>query len=146
MSPLGFRPICAQFFCFAALQSVARTAGVKKIYAVRARQQICAETKTDIDRFGKVYDDFWRALGARDDGDFGYRIDLPVEAKLSHTPKESRRIWNQWMEIESLSGLATRRPAGCSLAPKDNLGHRESSTSCAGRMVKSRGVVYGVVV
>lgn len=102
----GFRPVFAQFFCFAALQGLARVARVDQIYGVRASDQIFVETRDDIDRFQRAYDDFWRALGASDDGECGFRIDLPVHAKLTHTPKESRKIWEQWAEIEAATVVA----------------------------------------
>jgi uncharacterized protein VirK/YbjX len=66
------------FFCFAELQGIARSAGCNKVYGVRASEQLSAAQKQRFAAYQRAYDEFWRALGGRDDGDIGFRIELPV--------------------------------------------------------------------
>lgn len=96
-----FRQVSAPFFCFASVQGLARVVGAGEVYGVRCFQQTCAETESEVNRFQVAYDDFWRALGGRDENGEGFLIPLPVRSKLSHTPKESRKLRSQWADIEA---------------------------------------------
>lgn len=108
ISALGFRQISTPFFCFAALQGLATVVGANEVYGVRSLQQVTANTDSE-GRFQVAYDRLWRSLGGFDEGGIGIRMTLPISSKLSHTPKESRKLMAQWADIEA-STVSVLRP------------------------------------
>lgn len=93
-----------QFFCFAAVQGVAEVASVSLARGVRACEQICGGSIDNDSHFGRVYDDFWMALGGWDDGGDGFLIPLPAHTKslqqLSATHRRrAQKRRKQWSDI-----------------------------------------------
>ena len=69
------------FFCFAAVEGVARVVGCIAILAVRSHEQVGARKGCDTAQFKRSYDDFWRALGGWDCGRQGFLVPLPTHKK-----------------------------------------------------------------
>jgi uncharacterized protein len=95
------------FFCFAAVEGVARVVGCSAILAVRSHEQICARKGRDnTAHFRRSYDNFWRALGGWDCGREGFLVPLPTHEKplsklsSSHRRRAQRRRRN-WKAIEA---------------------------------------------
>ena len=94
------------FFCFAAVEGVARVVGCTAILAVRSHEQICARKGRDTTHFKSSYDNFWRALGGWDCGRQGFLVPLPAHEKPlrkrsgSHRRRAQKRR-GRWKAIEA---------------------------------------------
>jgi uncharacterized protein VirK/YbjX len=94
------------FFCFAAVEGVARVVGCSAILGVRGHEQICARKGRDNTHFKSSYDNFWRALGGWDCGREGFLVRLPTHEKplsklsSSHRRRAQGRRTN-WKAIEA---------------------------------------------
>lgn len=94
------------FFCFAAVEGVARVVGCTAILGVRSHEQIGARKDRDTAHFESSYDNFWRALGGWDCGRQGFLIPLPAHGKpLSELSSSHRRRAQKrrrhWKAIEA---------------------------------------------
>jgi hypothetical protein len=93
-----------RYFCFAALQGIARMIEADKMLAVSSALQICA-LDDDIERIANSYDAFWESLGAAKVPFYGYAIDIPIglnplaQVAAKHRKRATtRRAY--WQEIE----------------------------------------------
>jgi uncharacterized protein len=94
------------FFCFAAVQGVARVVGCTAILAVRSHEQICARKGRDTTHFKSSYDSFWQALGGWDCGRQGFLIPLPAHEKplsklSSNHRRRAQKRRRHWKAIEA---------------------------------------------
>jgi uncharacterized protein VirK/YbjX len=94
------------FFCFAAVEGVARVVGCTAILAVRGHEQICADKGRGATHFKSSYDNFWQALGGWDCGRQGFFVPLPAHEKSLRTLSSSHRRRAQkrrgrWKAIEA---------------------------------------------
>jgi uncharacterized protein VirK/YbjX len=113
------------FFCFAAVEGVARVVGCTAVLAVRSHEQICARKGRDTAHFKRSYDDFWRALGGWDCGRQGFLVPLPAHEKplsklsSSHRRRAQKRR-THWKAIEAAT-VATLEPflSGISSSAKE---------------------------
>ena len=93
------------FFCFAAIQGVARVVGCTAILGVRSGEQICARKGRETAHFKSSYDNFWRALGGWDCGRQGFLVPLPAHERplgklsSSHRRRAQKRR-RHWKAIE----------------------------------------------
>jgi len=79
------------FFCFAALQGMARGLGMDQIVAVKSAWQ-CAYKPDDEKHFANAYDGFWQILGGVAMPGRGWRIALPFHQKpLSEMASKHRK-------------------------------------------------------
>jgi uncharacterized protein len=114
------------FFCFAAVEGVARVVGCTAILAVRSHEQICARKGRDTAQFKRSYDNFWQALGGWDCGRQGFLVPLPAHEKplsklsSSHRWRAQKRR-RHWKAIEAatvetlepfLSGMSSSAKEG----------------------------------
>jgi uncharacterized protein VirK/YbjX len=119
------------FFCFAAVEGVARVVGCTEILAVRSHEQICARKGRGTAHFESSYDNFWRALGGWDCGRQGFLVPLPAHEKpLSKLSRNHRRRAQKrrrhWKAIEAAT-VETLEPflSGISLSARE--GHYAES-------------------
>jgi uncharacterized protein VirK/YbjX len=114
------------FFCFAAVEGVARVVGCTAILAVRGHEQICARKGRGA-HFKSSYDNFWRALGGSDCGRQGFLISLPTHQKplnkrsSSHRRRAQRRR-RHWKAIEAAT-VETLEPFLSGISSSTDEGH-----------------------
>jgi uncharacterized protein VirK/YbjX len=113
------------FFCFAAVEGVARVVGCAAVLAVRSHEQVSASWVPGA-HFENSYDNFWRALGGSDCGRQGFLIPLPAHDKPLNKVSRSHRRRAQkrrthWKAIEAatvenlepfLSGISSSAKEG----------------------------------
>jgi uncharacterized protein VirK/YbjX len=81
----------ASYFCFAALQGVARALGMDQVLAVNSASHI-AWSANAAPHFVNAYDTFWSALGGAPHGASCYQVALPFHAKpLAAVPSRHRK-------------------------------------------------------
>lgn len=81
----------ASYFCFAALQGVARALGMAHVLAVKSAAHI-AWRASAAPHFANAYDTFWTALGGAPHGASCYRVALPFHARpLAAVPARHRK-------------------------------------------------------
>ena len=119
------------FFCFAAVQGVARVVGCTAILAVRSHEQICARKGRDTTHFTSSYDNFWRALGGWDCGRQGFLVPLPAHEKpLSELSSSHRRRAQKrrrhWKAIEAAT-VDTLEPFWSVVSSSGKEGHYAES-------------------
>lgn len=79
------------YFCYAALQGIARAVGASRVIAIRSVDQFC-HTPEDAARMHTSYDEFWGKLGGRDEHWLGYRIPVPFHSRpLNEVPSKHRK-------------------------------------------------------
>ncbi|MGZ8548976.1 MAG: DUF535 family protein [Sulfuricurvum sp.] len=95
------------FFCFAAMQGVARTVGANQIIGVDYRHQVCYNTNDSkiLAQFPNTYDAFWESIGGVKLPSGAYLIPVPFQVKpLSEVAANRRgraaRRRAHWREIE----------------------------------------------
>ena len=98
------------YFCYSALQGIARSIQAPMIWAVRSRGQISHEAGKALS-FSNAYDGFWQQLGGRDTHKLGYSIPVPFTMKPLHeiSAKHRRRAAirrGNWAEIERATLVA----------------------------------------
>jgi len=101
------------FFCFAALQGIARMLGMEQVVAVKATAQ-CAYDPARDTQFGNAYDGFWQTLGGTPLAGRGWRIPLPLQLKaLAEMSAKHRKRAAQrrayWADIGDAAGAAVAR-------------------------------------
>jgi uncharacterized protein VirK/YbjX len=115
------------FFCFAAVEGVARVVGCTAILAVRSYEQICARKGRDTAHFKSSYDNFWRALGGWDCGGQGFLVPLPAHekplSKLSNSHRRrAQKRRRHWKAIEAAT-IETLEPFSSGTASSAKNGH-----------------------
>jgi uncharacterized protein VirK/YbjX len=96
------------FFCFAALQGVARTLAMDQVVAVKAAWQ-CAHGAGCAQHFVNAYDGFWQVLGGVALPGRGWRIALPFHVKpLAEMPSRHRKRAAQRRAYWRAIGESTR--------------------------------------
>lgn len=93
------------YFCYSALQGIARAMSSSRIMAIRAQEQCCYDPK-DVKSFANSYDEFWNILGGSDSHQLGFEIPVPFSIKpLSEvSSKHRKRALTRrayWHEIET---------------------------------------------
>jgi uncharacterized protein VirK/YbjX len=116
------------FFCFAAVEGLARVVGCTAILAVRSHEQICARKGRDATHFKSSYDNFWRALGGWDCGRQGFLVPLPAHGKPLRKRSSSHRRRAQkrrahWKAIEAAT-VETLEPFLSAISSAGKEGHR----------------------
>jgi uncharacterized protein len=101
------------FFCFAALQGLARALGIAEAVAVKAAWQ-CAWTPADARHFANAYDGFWKTLDGVPMEGRCWRIALPFHLKpLSEVSSKHRKRAalrrEHWQSIDESARLALQR-------------------------------------
>lgn len=119
------------FFCFAAVEGVARVVGCTAILAVRSHEQICARKGRRTAHFKSSYDNFWRALGGWDCGRQGFLVPLPAHEKpLSKLSRNHRRRAQKrrrhWKAIEAAT-VETLEPFLSGISSSAKEGHYAES-------------------
>jgi uncharacterized protein VirK/YbjX len=100
------------FFCFAALQGIARALGMDQVVAVKSAWH-CGHDTAD-KHFANAYDGFWEILGGIRMGGRGWRIDLPFHVKpleeiASKHRKRAMVRREQWRTIEEAARATLER-------------------------------------
>jgi uncharacterized protein VirK/YbjX len=103
----------ASYFCFAALQGVARALGMVHVLAVNSASHI-AWSVNAAPHFVNAYDKFWALLGGVPHDAACYRIALPFHVKpLTEVPSRHRKRAAtrraNWQAIEDSAGAAIVR-------------------------------------
>lgn len=116
----------SSYFCYAALQGVARVIGAPCVIAVDSAGQVCFRPD-DTKHFAGAYDGFWQALGGRRHGpaaELGYEIPIPfhvkpVEEVASKHRKRALTRREHWRAIEAsvVQSLGTHFVAAPAAAP-----------------------------
>ena len=115
------------FFCFAAVEGVARVVGCTAILAVRSHEQVGARKGHDTAQFKRSYDNFWRALGGWDCGRQGFLVPLPAHEKPLSKMSSSHRWRAQkrrrhWKAIEAAT-VETLEPFWSGISSSAKEGH-----------------------
>ncbi len=119
------------FFCFAAVEGVARVVGCTAILAVRSHEQIGARKGCNTAHFKSSYDNFWRALGGWDCGRQGFLVPLPAHEKplsklsSSHRRRAQKRR-EHWKAIEAAT-VETLEPFLSGISSSAKEGHYAES-------------------
>lgn len=98
------------YFCYSALQGIAKAAGATEILAVSSENQVGFHP-TETQHFSNTYDVFWASLGGVKYDDVGYVIPVPFfvkplsEVSVKHRKRkaERRKIWD---EIDNAARLS----------------------------------------
>jgi uncharacterized protein VirK/YbjX len=103
----------ASYFCFAALQGVARALGVRQVLAVNSAAHI-AWSVNAADHFVNAYDKFWTSLGGVVHDPRCHRIALPFHVKpLAEMPSRHRKRAAlrraNWQAIDDSASAAIAR-------------------------------------
>jgi uncharacterized protein VirK/YbjX len=103
----------AGYFCFAALQGVARALGMGQVLAVSSASHIAWSTAA-ASHFVNAYDTFWTVLGGVPHDARCYRIALPFHVKpLAEVPSRHRKRAAtrraHWQAIEDSAGAVIGR-------------------------------------
>jgi len=119
------------FFCFAAVEGVARVVGCTAILAVRSHEQIYARKGHDTAQFKRSYDNFWRALGGWDCGRQGFLVPLPAHqtplSKLSSSHRwRAQKRRRHWKAIEAAT-VETLEPFLSGISSSAEEGHYAES-------------------
>ena len=115
------------FFCFAAVEGVARVVGCTAILAVRSHEQIGARKGRGTAHFRSSYDNFWRALGGWDCGRQGFLVPLPAHekplSKLSNSHRRrAQKRRRHWKAIEAAT-VETLEPFLSGISSSAKKGH-----------------------
>lgn len=92
------------YFCYCALQGIAKAAGATEILAVSCENQVGFHP-VDTQHFSNTYDVYWTSLGGGKYQDLGYVIPVPfyvkplAEVSVKHRKRKADRR-KQWDEIE----------------------------------------------
>lgn len=93
------------YFCYSALQGVARAINASRVLAIRGEEQCCYDPD-DVKHFANAYDAFWTVLGGTDSHPLGYDIPVPFlmkplsEVSSKHRKRATLRRAN-WQAIEA---------------------------------------------
>ena len=114
----------ASYFCFAALQGVARALGVRQALAVNSASHI-AWSVNAAPHFVNAYDKFWEVLGGAAHDAHCYRIALPFHVKpLDQMPSRHRKRAAMrranWLAIDETACSAITRHLLRAPAPINN--------------------------
>lgn len=114
----------ASYFCFAALQGVARALGLKQALAVNSASHI-AWSVNAAPHFVNAYDKFWEVLGGVAHDAHCYRIALPFHVKpLDQMPSRHRKRAAMrranWLAIDETACSAITRHLLLAPAPINN--------------------------
>lgn len=100
----AFPQNAVSYFCYAALQGVARVIGAPQVLAVNSMAQCCYDP-ADTKHFAGAYDGFWQVLGG-EPHDLGYAIPVPFHVKpleevsAKHRKRAAMRR-EHWRAIEA---------------------------------------------
>jgi uncharacterized protein VirK/YbjX len=103
----------ASYFCFAALQGVARTLGMTRALAVNSASHI-AWSPSDAPHFVNAYDRFWTVLGGVPHDATCYRIALPLPVtplaqKASRHRRRAALRRANWQAIDTSAAAVLQR-------------------------------------
>ena len=112
------------FFCFAAMQGLARAVGIEQVLAVKCMAQIGFDPE-QIGEFANAYDGFWKVLGGVELAGDAWQVALPFYLKpLADMPSKHRKRAAQrrdnWRAIETSAQATLQRhltPARVQQAP-----------------------------
>jgi len=101
------------FFCFAAMQGLARAVDMEQVMAVKCTAHI-AYDPDEIQHFANAYDGFWKILGGVELPDGAWRVALPFYLKpLADMPSKHRKRAAQrrdnWRAIEASTRSTLQR-------------------------------------
>lgn len=110
------------FFCFAAMQGLARALGIEQVLAVKCMAQIGFDPE-HIGEFANAYDGFWKVLGGVELPGDAWQVALPFYLKpLADMPSKHRKRAAQrrdnWRAIESSAQATLLRHLTPARAPQ----------------------------
>lgn len=98
------------FFCYSALQGIAKAAGATEILAVSSENQVGFHP-TETQHFSNSYDVYWASLGGVKHDDLGYVMPVPFfvkplsEVSVKHRKRKADRR-KHWDEIDNVARLS----------------------------------------
>lgn len=110
------------FFCFAAMQGLARAVGIEQVLAVKCMAQIGYDPER-IGEFANAYDGFWKVLGGVELPGDAWQVALPFYLKpLADMPSKHRKRAAQrrdnWRAIETSAQATLQRHVTPARAPQ----------------------------
>lgn len=98
------------YFCYCALQGIAKAAGATEILGISCENQVGFHP-TETQHFNNTYDVYWTSLGGIKYNDLGYLIPVPFfvkpisEVSVKHRKRKADRR-KQWDEIENSARIS----------------------------------------